>query len=145
MRVSLYTGLRVGDVLNITPQMLAAGRVFKIREEKTGKLKKVTITEKLRQQLLRNSSALWCFPHRTNYLKHKTRQAVWADVKRAGKAFRMGENITPHSCRKIYAVHLMERYGDIAKVQKALNHDNIEVTAIYAMADKLSIKKGRSR
>ncbi len=145
MRVALYTGLRISDVLNITPQQLAAGRVFWVRELKTGKKKKVTISEKLRAQLLRNSSSLWCFPHRTDYKRHKTRQAVWADIKRAGKAFRMPQNVTPHSCRKIYAVHLMEKYGDITKVQKALNHDNMAVTAIYAMADKLSEKKGRSR
>ena len=32
---------------------------------------------------------------------------------------------------------LLERYGDIQRVQRALNHSSIETTLIYAMADKL--------
>ena len=31
----------------------------------------------------------------------------------------------------------LERYGDIQRVQRALNHSSIETTLIYAMADKL--------
>ncbi|MFQ7854073.1 MAG: tyrosine-type recombinase/integrase [Flavonifractor plautii] len=66
----------------------------------------------------------------------KTRQAVWADVKRAARAFRLPQNVAP-SLRKVYAVELLERYGDIQRVQRALNHSSIETTLIYAMADKL--------
>jgi len=65
------------------------------------------------------------------------RQAVWADVKRAARAFRLPQNVAPHSLRKVYAVELLERYGDIQRVQRALNHSSIETTLIYAMADKL--------
>ena len=45
--------------------------------------------------------------------------------------------MAPHSLRKVYAVDLLERYGDIGRVQRALNHSSIETTLIYAMADKL--------
>ena len=47
------------------------------------------------------------------------------------------QNVAPHSLRKVYAVELLERYGDIQRVQRALNHSSIETTLIYAMADKL--------
>ena len=39
--------------------------------------------------------------------------------------------------RKVYAVDLMKRYGDIQRVRKALNHESVTTTMIYAMADRL--------
>ena len=60
-----------------------------------------------------------------------------ADIKRAQKAFRLPVNAGSHSLRKVYAVDLMRRYGDIRRVQRALNHDNETVTLLYAMADQL--------
>jgi hypothetical protein len=42
-------------------------------------------------------------------------------------------------------VQLLERYGDIDRVRRALNHGGIEVTLIYAMADKQLRAKGRRR
>ena len=83
---------------------------------------------------------VWAFPSPRSG-GHKTRQAVWADVKRAQKAFRLPQNIGTHSARKVYAVRLMERYGDIARVRRALNHSSNSVTAIYAMADQLLAAK----
>ncbi|MEG1578560.1 MAG: tyrosine-type recombinase/integrase, partial [Oscillospiraceae bacterium] len=68
---------------------------------------------------------------------------VWADVKRAAKAFRLPQNIAPHSFRKVYAVELLEKYGDIERVKRALNHSSVEVTMIYAMSDKLLRAKKR--
>ena len=35
-----------------------------------------------------------------------------------------------------FAVDLLEKYGDIERVQRALNHSSPSVTLIYAMADK---------
>jgi len=40
--------------------------------------------------------------------------------------------------RKAYAVALMARYGDLKRVQRALNHDRYTTTMIYAMADQLA-------
>ena len=36
---------------------------------------------------------------------------------------------------------LLAKYGDIAKVQRALNHSGPSVTMIYAMADQLYRQK----
>lgn len=69
--------------------------------------------------------------------RHKTRQAVWRDIKRAAKAFRLPQNVGSHSMRKVYAVRLMQKYGSIDKVKRNLNHDHAGVTVIYAMADQL--------
>lgn len=62
----------------------------------------------------------------------------------------MPENVGTHTARKVYAVDLMSKYGDIERVRKALNHDRAITTAIYAMSDlllqrKLDAKQLRSR
>jgi site-specific recombinase XerD len=77
--------------------------------------------------------------------KHRTRQAVWKDVKRAAAALCLIANAAPHSARKVYAVELLRKYGDIDRVRRALNHGGLEVTLIYAMADKQLTAKGRRR
>ena len=133
-RVCLHTGLRVGDVLALRTQQLAPR--FWVTERKTHKRRQVGLPADLLADIRAQAGDVWAFPGRKPG-SHKTRQAVWADVKRAAKAFRLPQNVAPHSLRKVYAVDLLERYGDIGRVQRALNHSSIETTLIYAMADKL--------
>ena len=112
MRVCMHTGLRIGDMLAIKTAQLAPR--FWITEQKTGKRRMVGLP---------------------------ARQAVWKDVKRAARAFRLPQNVAPHSARKVYAVDLLAKYGDIERVQRALNHSSQSVTLIYAMADRLLMQK----
>lgn len=141
-RVCLHTGLRVGDVVALETQRLA--RQFTVTEQKTKKRRKVGLPQALLDEILAQAGPVWAFPGRDPG-KHKTRQAVWSDVKRAAKAFRLPQNVGPHSFRKVYAVELLDRYGDIRRVQRALNHGGVETTLIYAMADKLLRAKGLRR
>lgn len=141
MRVCLDTGLRVGDVLALQTAQL--GPQFYITEAKTGKRRRVNLSGPLLRALREQAGAVWVFQGAHDPQKHRTRQAVWKDIKRAAKALRMNENLTPHSARKVYAVRLLERYGDIERVRRALNHDNLAVTMVYAMADKLPERRRR--
>lgn len=142
MRTALRTGLRIGDVLALTPDKLKPH--FWVTEQKTGKARQVGLPEPLLSDLKKNAGKYWVFPGR-DPLKHHTRQAVWKDVKRAAEAFRLRQNVAPHSARKVYAVDLLRKYGDIAKVRRALNHNNDVVTLIYAMADVQYEAKYRRR
>lgn len=142
MRLCLHTGLRLSDVLCMTPEQIKPSGW--LVEQKTGKRRRYGIPAPLLGEILLQSSAKWAFPGR-NPANHKTRQAVWADVKRASKAFRLRQNVGPHSFRKVYAVDLLRRYGDIERVRKNLNHSSQSVTAIYAMADVLLERKLAAR
>ena len=133
-RVCLQTGLRVGDVVALRTRDI--GQQFMVTEAKTNKRRRVGLTEDLIRDILAQAGPEWAFPGRVPG-GHKSRQAVWADVKRAARAFRLPQNVGPHSLRKVYAVDLLERYGDLERVKRALNHSSIETTLIYAMADKL--------
>ena len=132
LRVALHTGLRIGDVLQLRPEQLQSR--FWITEQKTGKKRQVGLPAGLLEDLKAASGLHWVFPGR-DPTKHRTRQAVWKDMKRAAKAFRLPINAGPHSARKVYAVELMRKYGDIERVRRALNHNSETVTLLYAMAD----------
>jgi integrase len=141
--VQLHTGLRIGDVLALRREQIA--RKFWITEQKTKKRRQVGLTDDLIKRILRQAGkSEWAFPGRYPS-KPKTRQAVWVDIKRAAAACRLPQNCGTHSMRKIYAVELMEKYGDIQKVQRALNHSDMNVTLLYAMADKMATEKQRTK
>lgn len=142
LRACLSTGLQVSDVLALTPGQLKPH--FWVTEQKTGKRRQVGLREPLLSDLKKAAGKDWVFPGR-DPRKHRTRQAVWKDVKRAAAALRLAQNVAPHSIRKVYAVELLHKYGDIAKVQKALNHSNAAVTLVYAMADAQLEAKFRRR
>lgn len=132
LRVCLHTGLRVGDVLALRTEQLAPH--FWVTEQKTGKRRQIGLPEPLLSDLKKQAGKIWVFPGR-DPRKHRTRQAVWKDVKRAARAFRFPQNVAVHSFRKVYAVDLMAKYGDIEKVRRALNHSSEIITMIYALAD----------
>ena len=141
-QVMLHTGLRVSDVLALTLEDSQKPR-FWVTEAKTGKRRMVGLPEALRAEIWRLALpgvSPWAFPGR-DPSQHRTRQAVWKDVKRAAAAFRLPQNAAPHSFRKVYAVDLLEKYGDIDRVQRALNHDREATTTIYACADALLTAK----
>lgn len=58
MRTCLQTGLRVGDVLNLTPDKLKPH--FWVTEQKTGKKRQVGLPEPLLSDL-RSHAGVWCF------------------------------------------------------------------------------------
>lgn len=143
MRVILHTGMRLSDVLSLrTEQLKSCGWYV---EGKTGKRRRYGLPGPLLEQIKAQAGPEWAFPGRDPIKGHKTRQAVWKDVKRAQKAFRLPQNIGPHSARKVYAVKLLQKYGDIKRVKRALNHGSDSVTAIYAMADLLLERKLAAR
>lgn len=143
MRTCLHTGLRLSDVLQLRPQQLKSH--FWVTEQKTGKRRQVGLPAPLLDDLKSNAGRFWVFQGQ-DPSKHRCRQTVWKDVKRAAKAMRLTQNVAPHSARKVYAVELMRKYGDIERVRRALNHDSETVTLIYAMADhQLEARNARRR
>lgn len=141
-RVCLQTGLRVGDVVSLKTRDLKGQ--FWIVESKTKKRRRVNLPRELLDQIRAQAGEGWAFPGRKPW-QHRTRQAVWADVKRAAKAFRIRQNVAPHSFRKVYAVELLRRCGDVKRVQRALNHSDCATTMIYVMAAELLETKRRGK
>lgn len=143
-RVMLYTGLRISDVVELPREAVKLN--FTVVEKKTGKRRRVRLSKSLVADVLAVSAgSVWAFPSPVDPTKHRTRQAVWKDIKRAQWAFRLQVNVSPHSMRKVYAVELMHKYGDIDRVRRALNHDHYDTTILYALADQLPPPKPKRR
>lgn len=135
-RVCVATGLRVGDVVQLRTEQLAPQ--FWITEQKTGKRRRVNLTAALLAELKAQAGKVWVFEGSKGPDHHRTRQAVWRDVKRAAKAFRLPQNVSVHSLRKVWAVDKLEKArGNLAVVQRGLNHSDQATTMIYAMAYQL--------
>ena len=142
MRTALHTGLRISDVLSIKTDQLASR--FWVTEGKTKTRRQVGLPEPLLSDIREQAGEVWAFPGRKPGKQH-TRQAVWKDIKRAAKALRLPQNVGTHSARKVYAVDLLQRYGDIERVRRALNHSSLAVTLIYALADQQLRSKQKRR
>ena len=138
--ISLFTGLRINDVLSLTPEKVRKQR-FTIKEEKTGKTRAVRLPNELYERAMACSGQHYVFEHRLNGRKHRTRQAVYKDLKRVASAFGIKEQISPHSLRKVYAVEEFASCGDLKRVQKLLNHSSEAVTLLYAMANLVNGRK----
>lgn len=141
LEVSLSTGLRIGDVLKLRPSDVQSDGLHFVAE-KTGKSGIAPISRRLADKLIKNGNRWWCFPHRDSpRLKHRTRQAVWKDVKNAAALVRSAgliadQNVAPHSGRKTFAVVDKAVHG-ADHVQAALQHSNRSTTEIYSESDKL--------
>lgn len=138
IRLCMATGLRVSDVLELRTAQLKKRQT--IREKKTGKTRRVTWPAGLYEQMLEQAGRFWVFESRTAPRKHRQRQTVWKDVKKAeavfkrSKALQKRQNLGTHTARKIAAVNARKR-GGMAAAQRLLNHSDELITRLYALSD----------
>jgi len=138
IRVCNATGLRLSDVLALPYAKIYASNKITVREQKTGKARRIYIPKGLQREMTANAKHYWVFPHRTKADRHRTRQAVYVDFKQACKRSGIDPaGVSPHSVRKLWAVRQYARTRSIATIQKKMNHSNAGVTALYALSDKL--------
>lgn len=137
LRTSLETGLRIGDVLALKVEDLQ-GRTITYTAQKTNKSGKAVVSVDLANRLRKIAGKRFVFEGRSGD-KPRTRQAVWKDVKQATRDI-FEENVAPHSARKTFAVEDFQAHG-LPHTQKALQHDRVDTTMLYAFADMLTHKK----
>ena len=140
IETSLYTGLRIDDVLALKTETVRKTARPYVRDSKTGKTHRIYLPAELRERMLAQAGRLYVWEHRTDWKKHRTRQAVYKDMRKAAEVFersgKVREHISPHSARKAAAVRAYKR-GGLEAAQALLVHDEGHplVTLLYAMAD----------
>lgn len=139
--ISMTTGLRISDVLALKSSILSTDGRVSIREQKTGKRKafRLTAEQMLRCRLF--AGKVYIFENRLSANRHRTRQAVYKDLRRVRDVMRIKSVLAPHSLRKTFAIEMFEKYGSTKKVQRLLNHSNEAVTMLYIMGDELLRRK----
>lgn len=136
LRLSLETGLRIDDVLSLRSEQLKTRKITGIAE-KTGKKYQKTISADLFRRLQGVKGSVYVFPHRTDQKRHRTRQAVWKNMKKAAHVCGIELNAAPHSARKTYAVEVFKD-GGLPAAQKELQHDRVSTTMLYAFSNLLT-------
>lgn len=145
LQLSLATGLRISDCLALRTDVLKRSNRPTITEKKTHKHRRVYIPQELRDRLLKQAGRFFVFEGRLDERRPRTRAAVYKDLRRVAKLYRLDgkpirRNIAPHSARKIYAVQDYHAHHDMKRVQRLLNHSDEAVTMLYALADQLAKK-----
>lgn len=72
--------------------------------------------------------------------KPLTRQGVWKMVKKYQHISGLSGDITPHTLRHTFAMHLLENGADLKSVQEMMGHSDIASTLVYreAIENKLN-------
>lgn len=160
LQLMMDTGMRISDALSMRrPEDWSCdmGKKYTYTEKKTGKKRTVFVPRDLVEALGRYCRACgespYVFPGRDPE-KPRTRQAVWKDLNRCAALWRVNgkklrNNLGTHSARKVYAVNLRkhaEEAGEpdpIECVRIDMNHKDLSVAFLYAMADVISARKKR--
>ena len=135
METALDTGLRISDVLALRSEQLRSQRLT-VRESKTGKTRRVYLPQSLYRRLQAQAGSVYVFEGRDSPTRHRTRQAVYKDIRRASRAMRV-KHVGCHTARKVFAVDLYRKHG-LAYCQQVLGHDRPETTLIYLASEILS-------
>lgn len=152
LEVSDATGLRIDDVLSLKTETVQCTARPYVRDSKTAKRHRIYIPVQLREQMLAQAGRLYIWEHRTDWQRHRTRQAVYKDMMHAVRVFRRCGSIekdvhpSPHSMRKRAAVRTYRRAG-LEAAAALLQHspNDAAVTMLYALADVEQPRRKRGR
>lgn len=131
MRVSELIHLEMGDVNltmgYITCQEGGKERIIPINHASRRALKRYF--GKAREALVKGTGTASLF---TNCSGHAmSRQGFWKMLKGYAKAAGIKGDITPHTLRHSFAVHLLQNGADVKSVQEMLGHSDISTTQAY--------------
>jgi integrase/recombinase XerD len=129
------TGMRVSEVLHLrNPDIDSQRMMIRVQQSKGHKDRYVQLSPKL-LELLRTywreaRPQPWLFPGQ-NPGQPLSRAAVGQAVAHARKRAGLTKEISPHSLRHAYAVHLLEAGTDLRRIQLLLGHRSLATTARY--------------
>ena len=131
IRVTELISLKLEDV-NLTNGYIKVKKKNSERHIPLGNLSLKCLKEyinKVRPLLIRTEEEKTLFIN-TNGQK-MTRQGYWKILKQYKEQAKIDKDITPHSIRHSFAVHMLQNGAEIKTVQELLGHTNIETTQIY--------------
>ena len=142
------TGLRIGDLCKLRVRDVRDRENVRIIAEKTGKMTDIALQDAPRRAI---SSALrgldaddWALGSRQKGRKDGqrkpiSRQRCYGIIKQIAHEAGFAEHVGCHTMRKTFAWNYYKTCGDLAELQKVLNHSSQEATLHYLGLDKKKI------
>lgn len=145
-KLGCSTGLRISDIVKMEKEKLTQKEPT-IREQKTGKSKRIYIPKALREELERYSknNKKYIFESDISSSGHITRQAVWKQFKKCAKTAGIEENIGTHTMRKSHAQKLLKKGKGYKYIKDKLNHSSLADTLLYLINEENTTKCGRKK
>ncbi|MEN3001368.1 MAG: site-specific tyrosine recombinase XerD [Armatimonadota bacterium] len=151
LEVMYATGLRVSELLGLRMEQLnLADRVVRV-QGKRGRERLMPLTETATYWLQRYLSEARpkLYPKRGGtdfvFLNERggplSRIAFWNKLKLYAASAGITKNVSPHTLRHSFAVHLLSGGADLRTVQELLGHSDITTTQIYTQVSLERLKE----
>jgi len=140
IRVTELISLKLEDV-NLTNGYIKVKKKNSERHIPLGNLSLKCLKEyinKVRPLLIRTEEEKTLFIN-TNGQK-MTRQGYWKILKQYKDQAKIDKDITPHTIRHSFAVHMLENGAEIKTVQELLGHTDVASTMMYTQMSNLDLK-----
>ncbi|MEG2175564.1 MAG: site-specific tyrosine recombinase XerD [Oscillibacter sp.] len=142
------TGIRVSELISLDLEDLNLAAAF-IRCESKGKERIIPLyhtavkalqdyVRDIRLQLIADSEEKALFVNMNG--ERMSRQGFWKIIKHYQEKAGIEKDITPHTLRHSFAVHLLENGADLRSIQEMLGHADISSTQIYTHVVKRQLK-----
>ena len=142
------TGIRVSELISLDLEDLNLAAGF-IRCENRGKERIIPLyhtavkalndyVQNIRSQLIADSEEQALFVNMNG--ERMSRQGFWKIIKHYQEKAGIEKDITPHTLRHSFAVHLLENGADLRSIQEMLGHADISSTQIYTHVVKRQLK-----
>ncbi|MDY4561385.1 MAG: site-specific integrase [Peptostreptococcus porci] len=140
--IGIYTGLRISDILKLQVKHVRNLKEIRLREQKTNKLKVITINKILKEELkvyISNKEDYeYLIASNRKGNKPISRQRAYVIVKNVCNKFGV-ENIGTHTMRKTFGYHYYKMTKDTALLQNIFNHADASTTLRYIGINQDSI------
>ncbi len=139
--VLLATGIRVGELVRLTPEQFESESGALEVIGKGQKERRVFVVDEALKRTVAHYSrrpyaTLLLAPDGDRWTTQSVRRSLSRHAKQAG----ISRHITPHMLRHTCATLLLEEGVDLRYLQRLLGHEDITTTAIYAHASELGLK-----
>lgn len=129
----INSGLRISDILQLRVRDVKRS-YFNIIEMKTNKKKRIDMTSELQKEFKRyiegKEDHEFLFKSREGLNKPLTRSMAYKILRKAADYVGL-DDIGTHTMRKTFGYHLYKKTGDVALLQKILNHSDPAFTLRY--------------